>query len=127
MEFIIDHFDNRSPKGNDSCAVFVGMAHSGSPSLHAILEESSTKDHSASSNGVSSGFPIPRDCNMATPTFPITTMTLSEETTVLQTIPVIQQWTTIPQVDTELLPEWMHAYQEVRQCTLQVNIERGAV
>jgi hypothetical protein len=64
---------------------------------------------------------------MATPTFPITTMTLSEETAILQTIPVIQQRTTIPQVDTELLPEWMHAYQEVRQCTLQVNIERGAV
>jgi hypothetical protein len=35
-----------------------------------------------------------------------------EETSVVQTIPVIPQWTAIPQLDIELLPEWLLAYEE---------------
>jgi hypothetical protein len=69
MEFITNCFDNLglSPVGNDSGTVFMGMVHNGSPSLHAILKESTSEDDSASSDGGSSNFPISRGCNMVTP------------------------------------------------------------
>jgi hypothetical protein len=53
LEFSTGHFDNLnlSPKGSDSGAVFVGMAQSGSPSLHAILEESVSEYDSTTSEG----------------------------------------------------------------------------
>jgi hypothetical protein len=54
------------------------MAHSGSPSLHAILEESTGEDDSSSSEGRSSSFPISRDYNVVTPTITIATMPLPE-------------------------------------------------
>jgi hypothetical protein len=56
-------------------------------------------------NGESSDFPIPRECNMVTSAIPIATMPPPEETLTLQTIPAVQQWTTVPQPDTRLLPE----------------------
>jgi hypothetical protein len=42
LEFTLNHFDNLSlsPDGIDSGTIFVGTVHSGSPSLHTILEES---------------------------------------------------------------------------------------
>jgi hypothetical protein len=42
LEFIIDHFGrlSLSAEGNDSVIIFMGMTHSGSVSLHTILEES---------------------------------------------------------------------------------------
>jgi hypothetical protein len=46
------------PEGDDSSIVVRGMARSGSPSLHAILEESPSEDDLASSEGESVGFPI---------------------------------------------------------------------
>jgi hypothetical protein len=60
LEFIADCFGNLSlsPEGNDSGTVFVGMVHSGSPSLHTILEESADEDDTTSSGGGSLGFPI---------------------------------------------------------------------
>jgi hypothetical protein len=60
LELITDHFDNLSLslKGNDSDVVLVGMVHSGLPSLHAILEESTNGDDSTSSDRGSSSFPI---------------------------------------------------------------------
>jgi hypothetical protein len=60
MEFIADHFNNLglSRKGDDSGAIFVGIADSRSPSLHGILEESTCDDESATSEGGSSSFPI---------------------------------------------------------------------
>jgi hypothetical protein len=53
LEFTTDCFGHLSlsPKGNDSGTVFIGMVHSGSPSLHTILEESSDKGNAASGNG----------------------------------------------------------------------------
>jgi hypothetical protein len=55
-EFIVDHFDNSSlsPEGDDSHAVVRGMMRIRSPSMHAILEESPSKDDSASNEGESS-------------------------------------------------------------------------
>jgi hypothetical protein len=46
LEFIANHFDNLSPspKEDDSSTIVGGMARSGSPSLHAILEESPSDD-----------------------------------------------------------------------------------
>jgi hypothetical protein len=74
LEFITDHFHslNFSPEGNDSGTVFVGMVHSGSPSLYAIVDESASEDDSASSDWGSSGFPLSRGCNVLTLTIPIT-------------------------------------------------------
>jgi hypothetical protein len=74
LEFITDHFRglNFSPEGNDSGIVFMGMVHSGSPSLYAIVDESASEDNSASSDWGSSGFPLSRGCNVQTLTVPIT-------------------------------------------------------
>jgi hypothetical protein len=60
QEFTADRSDNLnlSPSGRDSGAIFVGVAHSGSPSLQTILEEFSDEDDSTSSEGGSSGIPI---------------------------------------------------------------------
>jgi hypothetical protein len=88
------------------------MVHSGLPSLHAILEESTSEDDSVSSDGGSSSFPIPQDCNVVTPAVPIMTTPSLEETPVLQTMPAVQQRIVIPQLDTRLLPEQLLAYQE---------------
>jgi hypothetical protein len=85
LEFIADHIDNQSlsPEGNDSCTIFVGMVHSGSPSLHAILEELAREDDLISSDRESSNFPIPWDCNVVTPVIPVvTTTTGNNETSV---------------------------------------------
>jgi hypothetical protein len=75
LEFIADHLYNMSlsPEGNDSGVVFVGMTHSGSPSLHTILEDSVDEVDITSSGGRSFDFPIFQKCNMVTPTVPITT------------------------------------------------------
>jgi hypothetical protein len=84
-EFITDHFNNLSlsPEGDDSSAVVEGMAHNGSPSLHAILKEWPSEDDSASSEGESFCFPIPWACNVVTSAVPIVTMPSPVETPTL--------------------------------------------
>jgi hypothetical protein len=88
LEFTVDHSNNLSPspEGDDSSVVVEGTAHSGSPSLLAILEKSPSKDNLASSEGESSGFPVPRACNAVISTVPIVTMPPPEETLMPQTI-----------------------------------------
>jgi hypothetical protein len=66
----------------------MGMVHSGSPSLHAILEEYANEDDSTSSDGGSSGFPIPQDCKVVTSAIPIATIPPPEAKPELQTIPM---------------------------------------
>jgi hypothetical protein len=114
------------PEGKDSGAVFVGVAHSGSPSLHVILEEFTGEDDSTSSEGRSSSFPISRGYNMVTLIIPITTTPPSEGTPVPLTIPTVLQWATVPQPDTGLILERLWTYQEEQQCVLQVDAERRA-
>jgi hypothetical protein len=104
----------------------MGMVHSGSPSLFAILEESGSEDNLALSDLGGSYFPIPQDCNEVTPVIPIATTPPPEGTPVLQTTPTVQQWTTVPQLGTRLHPEWVLAYQEEQQCVLHADIERRA-
>jgi hypothetical protein len=115
LEFIVVHIDNLSlsPDGNDSSAVVEGVVHGGPPSLHAILE-----DDSASSNGGSSSFPIPRACNVVTSAIHITTTPPQEETPAFQTIPVVLQQTTVPQLNTRPLSEQLMAFQEEQRCAL---------
>jgi hypothetical protein len=53
LEFTIDHFSNLSLslKGNDSGVVFIGMVHSGPPSMHTIHEVSFDEGDAASGSG----------------------------------------------------------------------------
>jgi hypothetical protein len=98
LEFIADRFNNLSlfPEGSDSGAVFVGMAHNESPSLHVILEDSTSEDDSISCEGGSSVFPISRECNMVILVVPIATTPLPEGTPVPLTVPTIPMWTVVP-------------------------------
>jgi hypothetical protein len=120
LKFIADHFDNLSlsPEGDDSGIVVRSMARSGSPSLHAILEESPSEDDSASSEGESSGFHVPRVCNVVTCAIPIVTTPPLEETLVFQTIPTVPQGTAIPRLDTGTHPKKLMTHQEEQQHTM---------
>jgi hypothetical protein len=61
LEFTADRLGHLSlyPKERDSAAIFIGVVHSGSPSLHTTLEDSSDKDGAASSTVGSSRSPGP--------------------------------------------------------------------
>jgi hypothetical protein len=61
LEFTTDHFGrlSLSPNGEDSGAIFVGMVHSGSSSLHTALEELSDEGNATSGKGGSFGLPDP--------------------------------------------------------------------
>jgi hypothetical protein len=98
LEFIGNRFNihSLSPEGYNSGAAFVGMVHSRLPSLHAILKELASENDSALSDGGSSGFPIPWDCNLVTPAVPNATMPLPQGTLAFQTIPIVQQQTALP-------------------------------
>jgi hypothetical protein len=72
LEIITDCFGSLSlsPKQNDSGAIFVGMAHRGSPSLCIILEDFADELYIASIGEGSLGFPItttPRPEDAPTP------------------------------------------------------------
>jgi hypothetical protein len=95
---------NLSPQEWDSHATFIGMVHSGLPSLHTALKESSDKDGAASGAGGSSESPNHRGCNVVTSTNPITATPAAENTLALQTIPMIMVRTVAPQPGMELLP-----------------------
>jgi hypothetical protein len=84
-KFITDLHDDQGlfPEGNDLSTIFMGMASSRSPSLYAMLEESPSEDNLSSSDGESSGFPIPQGCNVVTSTIPIISVPPSEETLML--------------------------------------------
>jgi hypothetical protein len=72
------------------------MDHSGSPSLHAILEESPSEDDLVSSEGESYGSPLLRACNMVLSTIRIVTMPSPEKILMLQTVTTKPQWTATP-------------------------------
>jgi hypothetical protein len=63
LAFIANYFGSLSlsPKGNDSDVVFVGAAHSGSPSLHTILKDSVDEFAMASSEEGSFASPSPKN------------------------------------------------------------------
>jgi hypothetical protein len=116
LEFIADRFNNwsLSPEGALSGTVVRGMARSGSPSLHAILEESPSEHDSASSERESSSFPLSGACNTVISVIPIAATPPSEEIPMPQTIPVRPPLTATPTP----LPEQLMARQEERRRTL---------
>jgi hypothetical protein len=64
-----NRFNNldQSPSGGLLWTRFRGMTRSKSPSLHAILMESASKDDSSSSEGESYDSPLPRACGTVIP------------------------------------------------------------
>jgi hypothetical protein len=107
LEFITDRFGrlSLSDKGNVLGPVFVGMAHSGSPSLHTILKDSVDKGDTPSSGGRSFDFPISRECNVVAPSIPIKTAPRTKGTSTHLTIATVPLWTTASQPDHGLTPE----------------------
>jgi hypothetical protein len=108
LEFTTDHFGNMSlsPEGEYLGAIFVEMVHSGSPSLHTILEGCSDEGDAVSGGGDSSGFPG----HVVTPTVPITITPPPKNTLVLLTISTTQLQFTSRQPGIELLLEQQQAY-----------------
>jgi hypothetical protein len=106
LEFIVDTLSRLSLsfEESDSGAIFVGMVHSGSPSLDTTLEVSSGEGSAISSAGGTPN-PQPRGCNVVTPTVPITSMMTLGNTPVLQTIPMVKVQTAAPRSGMELLPD----------------------
>jgi hypothetical protein len=117
LEFIANCFStlSLSDEGNGSGAVFGGIAHSGSPSLLPILEDSTDEGDTASSGGISSSFPVSRECNLVTPFAPITTATPSEATPTPFAITIISLWIVGLHLDPRLTPEQQQVYQEEQQ------------
>jgi hypothetical protein len=114
MEFITERFGSLSlsDEWNDSGTVFVGMAHSGSPLMHTILEDSADEGDTSSNGGGSSGFPISQGCNMLTLTVPITTTSPLEGTLMPLTILTVPLRAIILQTATGVPFEQQLAYQE---------------
>jgi hypothetical protein len=61
LEFTADHLSrlSLSPQEGDSGALFIGLVHSGSPSLHTALQDSIDEGDAASGEGGSSRSPSP--------------------------------------------------------------------
>jgi hypothetical protein len=107
LEFIVDCFNSLSlsPKGNDSGVIFMGTAHSGSPSLRTILVDSTDEFYTTSSGEGSFGFPISWRSNMVTPPTPITTTSRPDDAPAPQTTAMVPLRTIIPQPETGFPPE----------------------
>jgi hypothetical protein len=114
MEFIFDCFVSLSlsPKGSGSGAVFMGMAHSGSPSLRTILEDFADELYMTSSGEGSSDFPISRRRSMGTMPTPLATTPWSEDAPATQTMAIDPPHTIMPLPDTGLPPDRWHTYWE---------------
>jgi hypothetical protein len=95
LEFIIDYFGNLSlsPKGSDSGTIFMGMTHSGSPSLHVIIEDSTDEFYMTSSGEGSSGHPVSRRCSTGASPTPIATTPWPQDA------PTTQTMMTVPRAD----------------------------
>jgi hypothetical protein len=98
LEFITDCFGSLclSPKGSESCTMFVGTTHSGSPSLHAMIEDSTNKFHTTSSGVASSSLPISRMHGTRAPPAPITTIPWLEDAPCTQTMTMVPPQTLSP-------------------------------
>jgi hypothetical protein len=107
LEFTVDRLGrlSLSPEEGDSGAIFIGMVHSGLPSLHTALKNSSDEGGTALGARGSSGSPGPRECNVVILIVPIPTTPALENTFILLTIPTVTVWTTAPQPSMELLPD----------------------
>jgi hypothetical protein len=98
LEFIADCFINLSlsPKGSDSCVIFMGTTHSGSPSLCNILDDSTDEFYMASNREGSSNLPVSRRHSMGTPPAPIATTPWLEDVLNPQTMATVPPRTITP-------------------------------
>jgi hypothetical protein len=112
LEFTTDSFGrlSLSPLGDDLGAIFVGMVHIGSPSLHTSLDKLFDEDDTTLGEGASSELPVLEGCNVVTSIVPITTTPPSENIMALLTAPIVPLRTTTPELGTGLLPEQLQAY-----------------
>jgi hypothetical protein len=104
LEFIIDCFGSLSfsRKGSDSCTIFVGTTCSRSPSLHAMIEDSTNEFYMTSSREGSSGLlPSWRRSMRALPA-PITTTAWPKDALTTQTMMMVPPWTLALRLDTGL-------------------------
>jgi hypothetical protein len=99
----------------------MGVVHSGSPSLHTAIKDSSDESGAALGEGPSSGSPSPQGCNMVTLSVPITTTSALESTPTLLTIPTVTVWTAVPQPGMELLYDQQQAYQEEERAQIHAQ------
>jgi hypothetical protein len=111
-EFIADCFISLSlsPRGSDSCAVFMGTTRSGSPSLRAMIEDSTDEFHTTSSEEGSSGLPTSRRHNTGASPAAIATTAWPEDTPTTQTMMTVPPCTLAPRPNTRLLLERWHAF-----------------
>jgi hypothetical protein len=88
LEFIADSFGSLSfsPKGSDSGAIFVGTTHYRLPSLHHMIEDSTDKSYTTSSEEESSDLPTSRRHSMGAPPAPIATTPWLEDALNTQTM-----------------------------------------
>jgi hypothetical protein len=131
LEFIIESFGSLSlsPKGSNLGAVFMGTAHSRSPSLCTILKKSTDEFYMASSGEGSSGLPISKRCSMGTPLDPIATTPWPKDAPTPHTMTTIPPWTIMPWPDTWFPPEQWHTFREgqrVQDHTQQADTEHEA-
>jgi hypothetical protein len=91
LEFFADCFGNPSlsDEGKVSGVVFMGMAYNESSLLHTNLKDSANEGDTTSSRGGGSSFPISQECNVVTPTVPITTTPPSDDTPMPLTIATV--------------------------------------
>jgi hypothetical protein len=103
LEFIADCFGilSLSLKGSNLGTVFMGMARSGSPSLHTILEDFADEFYMTSSRERSFGFPISQRHSMGALPAPIITTPWSEDAPTPHTMAMNPPRTIVPQSDTE--------------------------
>jgi hypothetical protein len=98
LEFTADRLGrlSLSPMEGDSGTIFIGMVHSGLPSLHTALEDSSSEGGATSGAVGSFGSPGPSGCNVVTPTIPITATPALENTPTFWIIPTVTVRTAPP-------------------------------
>jgi hypothetical protein len=94
LEFMADCFGglSLSPKGSDPGAIIMGTTHSGSPSLRAMIEDSTIEFYMTSSREGSSSLPASLRHSMGAPHNPIATIPKLEDTPATQTMTIVQPW-----------------------------------
>jgi hypothetical protein len=117
LEFIVDCFGSLSlsPKGSDLDTIFVGMTHSGSPLLWAMIEDFPDEFYKACSGEGCSVLPVSRRHSTGTSPAPIATTPWPKNASTTQTMTTVPPWTLAPRPDIELPPEQWHTFWEGQQ------------
>jgi hypothetical protein len=93
----------------------MGMTHSGSPSLQALIGDFPDEFYMIFSGEGSSGLPISRRLHTGVSPAPATTTRRLKDALATQTMMMVPPWMLAPQPDTGLPLEQRHAFQEGQQ------------